>query len=160
MDAARGEKFVFVGSVNHENAELAFDEKNAGFEIGAGLQRQVDDALDHQAERQSLMVAEREAIAAAAVKLVVPNDILMIGGGATTLHFARRLAAERNHLTVITHAFSIAMALASGLTAEGPSDAGIGPGLVYGAMMRRSAQTIILADHAKFDRPSLAVYGP
>ena len=153
-------------------------------------------------ERQSLMVAERERIAAAAVKLVAPNDILMIGGGATTLHFARRLAAELNHLTIITHAFSIAMALAtnplhkvlmlpgqydgregllhgpdtidalqrfrantaylgaSGLTAEGPSDAGIGPGLVYGAMMRRSAQTVILADHSKFHRPSLAVYGP
>ena len=28
---------------------------------------------------------------------------------------------------------------ASGLTSEGPSDAGIGPGLIYGAMMR--AQT-------------------
>ena len=153
------------------------------------------------AERESLMVAERERIAAAAVELVEPNDILMIGGGATTLHFARRLAVERNHITIITHAFSIAMALASnplhkvlmlpgqydgreglihgpdtldalqrfrankaflgasGLTAEGPSDAGMGPGLIYGAMMRRAARTIILADHSKFDRPSLSVYG-
>lgn len=152
-------------------------------------------------EREALMVAEREAIAAAAMKLVEPNDILMIGGGATTLHFARRLAAERNHVTVITHAFSIAMVLASnplhkvlmlpglydgreglihgpdtidalqrfrattaflgasGLTAEGPSDAGVGPGLVYGAMMRRAAYTAILADRSKFNRPSLAVYG-
>jgi DeoR/GlpR family transcriptional regulator of sugar metabolism len=154
------------------------------------------------AERETLMVAERERIAAAAVKLVAPNDILMIGGGATTHHFARRLAAERNHLTIITHALSIAVALAtnpfhkvlmlpgqydgreglihgpdtiealqrfrankaflgaSGLTAEGPSDAGVGPGLTYGAMMRRAAETIILADHTKFDRPSLSVYGP
>jgi DeoR/GlpR family transcriptional regulator of sugar metabolism len=154
------------------------------------------------AEREMLMVAEREAIAAAAVRLIDANDILMIGGGATTLHFARRLAAELNHLTVITHSFSIAMALASnplhkvlmlpgqydgreglihgpdtidalqrfrankailgasGLTPEGPNDAGIGPGLIYGAMMRRASQTIILADHTKFDRLSLAVYGP
>ncbi len=153
-------------------------------------------------ERESLMVAEREHIATAAVRLVDGSDILMIGGGATTLHFARRLAAERNHLTIITHAFSIAMALAtnplhkilmlpgqydgreglihgpdtidalqkyraskaflgaSGLTGEGPSDASVGPGLIYGAMMRRSAQTVILADHSKFDRPSLSVYGP
>jgi DeoR/GlpR family transcriptional regulator of sugar metabolism len=153
------------------------------------------------AEREALMVPERERIAAAAVKLVEPSDILMIGGGATTLHFARRLAAELNHLTVITHAFSIAMALAtnplhkvlmlpgqydgreglihgpdtidalqrfrankaflgaSGLTAEGPSDAGMGPGLIYGAMMRRSSETVILADHSKFDRSSLSVYG-
>jgi DeoR/GlpR family transcriptional regulator of sugar metabolism len=154
------------------------------------------------AEREVLMVPERERIAAAGVKLVEPSDILMIGGGATTLHFARRLAAELNHLTVITHAFSIAMALAtnplhkvlmlpgqydgreglihgpdtidalqrfrankaflgaSGLTAEGPSDAGMGPALIYGAMMRRASETIILADHTKFDRPSLSVYGP
>ena len=154
------------------------------------------------AEREKLMVEERERIAAAAVGLVEPNDILMIGGGATTTIFARRLAAERDHLTVITHAFSIAIALASnpfhkvlmlpgqydsreglihgpdtidalqkyragkaflgasGLTAEGPNDAGVGPGLIYGAMMRRSAQTVILADHSKFGRPSLSVYGP
>jgi len=153
------------------------------------------------AERESLMVAEREAIAAAAVKLVGPNDIVMIGGGATTLHFARRLAAERNHVTVITHAFPVAMVLASnplhkvlmlpgqydgreglihgpdtiealqrfrantaflgasGLTAEGPSDAGVGPGLIYGGMMRRSAHTVILADRTKFNNPSLSVYG-
>ena len=35
-----------------------------------------------------------------------------------------------------------------------------GPGLIYGAMMRRSAETVVLADHTKFDRPSLSVYGP
>ncbi|WP_395661934.1 DeoR/GlpR family DNA-binding transcription regulator [Aestuariivirga sp.] len=154
------------------------------------------------AEREKLMVAERERIAAAAVRLVEPNDILMIGGGATTTIFARRLAAERDHLTVITHAFPVAVALASnpfhkvlmlpgqydsreglihgpdtiealqryragkaflgasGLTGEGPSDAGVGPGLIYGAMMKRSSETVVLADHTKFDRPSLSVYGP
>jgi DeoR family transcriptional regulator, glycerol-3-phosphate regulon repressor len=154
------------------------------------------------AEREGLLVGERERIATAAVKLVKPNDILMIGGGATTLHFARRLAAERNHLTVITHALSIAVALAtnpthkvlmlpgqydgreglihgpdtidalqryhanaaflgaSGLTPEGPNDADVGPGLIYGAMMRRASATVILADATKFDRPSLAVFGP
>ena len=153
------------------------------------------------AEREQLMVEERERIASRAVQLVEDNDILMIGGGATTLHFARRLAAERNHLTIITHAFSIAAALASnplhkvlmlpgqydgreglisgpdtidalqkfraskailgasGVTTEGPSDAGIGPGLIYGAMMRRSAETLVVADHSKIGRISLSVYG-
>lgn len=153
------------------------------------------------AERETLMVEEREQIAKCAVALVEDNDILMIGGGATTLHFARRLAAERNHLTIITHAFSIAAALASnplhrvlmlpgqydgreglihgaetiealqhfratkavlgasGLTAEGPNDASMGPGLVYGAMIKRAAQTFVLADHTKFETPSLVVYG-
>jgi DeoR/GlpR family transcriptional regulator of sugar metabolism len=147
------------------------------------------------------MVAERERIAAAAVKLISAGDILMIGGGATTLQFARRVAVECNHLTIITHAFSIAMVLASnpthkvlmlpgqydgreglihgaeaidalqrfraskaflgasGITAEGPNDAGVGPGLIYGAMMRRASEAIILADHTKFGRPSLSVYG-
>lgn len=153
------------------------------------------------AERESLMIVEREKIATAAVGLIEANDILMIGGGATTLHFARRVAVECNHLTIITHAFSIAMALAtnpshkilvlpgqydgregviygpdtidalqrfhaskailgaSGLTAEGPNDAGLGPGMIYGAMMRRAAQTIIVADHTKFNRASLSVFG-
>jgi DeoR/GlpR family transcriptional regulator of sugar metabolism len=153
------------------------------------------------AEREKLMVAERERIAAGAVRLVEPGDILMIGGGATTTIFARRLAAECDNLTVITHAFSVAVALASnplhtvlvlpgqydsreglihgpetiealqryraskavlgasGITAEGPSDAGAGAALIYGMMMRRSSETIILADHMKFGRPSLAVYG-
>ncbi|MDT8855491.1 DeoR/GlpR family DNA-binding transcription regulator [Paracoccaceae bacterium Fryx2] len=153
------------------------------------------------AVREGLMPAERARIADAAVQRVDPGDILAIGGGATTLHFARRLASSRDHLTVITHAFSVAAALAanvthkvlmlpgqfdgreglihgpdtvetlhrfhvskaflgaSGLTAEGPNDAGLGPGLVYGAMMRRTAQTFILADHTKFDNPSLTVYG-
>lgn len=154
------------------------------------------------AEREGLMVAERQRIAEAAAARVEPNDILMIGGGATTLHFARRIAAMELFLTVITHAFSIAMALAenplvrvlilpgqydgreglihgaetvealqrfrankaflgaSGLTAEGPNDAAMGPGQVFGAMMRRATATFVLADRSKFDRPSLTVYGP
>jgi DeoR/GlpR family transcriptional regulator of sugar metabolism len=153
-------------------------------------------------ERQALMVDERERIAALAAAQLERNDILMIGGGATTLHFARQAAAIQEPMTVITHAFSIAIALAvnplikvlilpgqydgredlihgadtinalqhfrankavlgaSGLTPEGPNDAAIGPGLIYGAMMRRSSQTFVLADNSKFDRPSLAVYGP
>ena len=153
------------------------------------------------AEREALMVAERERIATAAVKLVEPNDILMIGGGATTLALrpqvgrrtqschgdhsrlldCRGLATNPLHKVLmlpgqydgregLIHGPDTIDALqrfrankaflgASGLTAEGPNDAGMGPGLVYGAMMRRSAQTIILADHSKFDRPSLAVYG-
>lgn len=152
-------------------------------------------------ERQSLMVEERRRIAVAAAERVERNDILMIGGGATTLHFARELAAREMPLTVITHAFSIAMALAaaprlevlmlpgkydsreglihgadtiealgrfhankavlgaSGLSDEGPNDASMAPGLVYGAMMRRATETLVLADHGKFGRPSLLVYG-
>ncbi len=152
------------------------------------------------AEREGLMVAERGRIAALAATLVQPSDILMIGAGATTLHLARRLAEGARHLTVITHAFSVATALAantthrvlmlpgeycgregltqgpdtidalmrfraskafigaSGLTDEGPSEAGVGPGRIYAAMLSRAAEGIILADHSKFDSPSLTVY--
>ena len=190
---------VSTETVRRDLAEL--DERGLIARTYGGAMRPVafEPAL---AEREGLLVGERERIAAAAVKLVKPNDILMIGGGATTLHFARRLAAERNHLTVITHALSIAVALAtnpthkvlmlpgqydgreglihgpdtidalqryhangaflgaSGLTPEGPNDAGVGPGLIYGAMMRRASETAILADATKFDRPSLVVFGP
>lgn len=65
------------------------------------------------AVRETLNVAERQEIARSAARLVRSGDILMIGGGATTLHFARQLATEAENLTVITHAFSIAAALAS-----------------------------------------------
>ena len=37
---------------------------------------------------------------------------------------------------------------------------GVLGGLIYGAMMRRSSDTVLLADHSKFDRASLSVYGP
>jgi DeoR/GlpR family transcriptional regulator of sugar metabolism len=153
------------------------------------------------AEREMLMIEERQRIASAAVKLIEANDIIMIGGGATTLHVARRIAAEVSSVTVITHAFSIASAIAAnplhkvimlpgqydgreglihgpdtidalqryrahkavlgatGLTGEGPSDASIGPGMVYGAMLKRSGETIVVADRTKHNRPSLSVYG-
>ena len=41
---------------------------------------------------------------------------------------------------------------ASGLTVEGPTDALIECGTVYGAMSRRAAKTLVVADHSKFDR--------
>ena len=58
------------------------------------------------AVREGLMIAERERMAEVAAGLVEPNDILMIGGGATTLHLARRLAVVVDHVTVITHGFN------------------------------------------------------
>jgi DeoR/GlpR family transcriptional regulator of sugar metabolism len=41
---------------------------------------------------------------------------------------------------------------ASGLTVEGPTDALIECGTVYGAMSKRAAKTLVVADHSKFDR--------
>jgi len=47
---------------------------------------------------------------------------------------------------------------ASGLTAEGPNDASTESAAVYAAMVTRGAQTIITADHSKFDRVFTARY--
>jgi DeoR/GlpR family transcriptional regulator of sugar metabolism len=41
---------------------------------------------------------------------------------------------------------------ASGLTADGPNEALIECGAVYSAMTMRAAQTLVVADHSKFDR--------
>lgn len=68
------------------------------------------------AQRQQIMVREREAIAARASALIRPNDVVAIGAGATTLHVAHRIAAEHHNITVITHAFSVATALAENPT--------------------------------------------
>lgn len=64
-------------------------------------------------ERANAMTAEREQIASLAIKFVRPGEVLMIDAGSTTLHFARRLAAELKELTVITNSFAVAQALAT-----------------------------------------------
>jgi DeoR/GlpR family transcriptional regulator of sugar metabolism len=63
-------------------------------------------------ERFNAMTEERARIAATAAGLVQPGEVLAIDAGSTTLHFARRLAAEQKQLTVITNSFAVAMALA------------------------------------------------
>lgn len=67
-------------------------------------------ALD---DRYRMLVEERSLIAARAATFVQPGDVLMIDAGSTTAHFARRLAAEFNELTVITNSFNVATALAA-----------------------------------------------
>lgn len=67
-------------------------------------------------ERHAMMVEERTRIAAQAVRRIRAGDVLMIGGGATTVHVARRLAAECKDLTVLTHSFGVATVLATNPT--------------------------------------------
>ncbi|WP_029349675.1 DeoR/GlpR family DNA-binding transcription regulator [Bosea sp. 117] len=69
-------------------------------------------------ERHRLMVAEREAIAAAAVKFIKPKEVIAIGAGATTTHVARRVAAECRDITVIAHSFSVATVVAANPTID------------------------------------------
>ena len=67
-------------------------------------------------ERFSAMTEERERIAATAASLIQPREVLMIDAGSTTLHFARRLAAESRNLTVVTNCFAVAMAFSTNPT--------------------------------------------
>ena len=63
------------------------------------------------AERLLLNVHERQAIARRAVELVGEADAIMVGGGASALHFARALRGAGHAATVITPAFGVAIEL-------------------------------------------------
>jgi len=123
-------------------------------------------------ERMRMMTDEREAIAAAVSASVQPNQVLLVGGGATTLHVARRLAHDHHALTVVTHALDIVGVLGSkpGITvicAPGQYDAR--EALLVGhetvAFLRSfAAHRAILgatgiADHGKFGTRALKLYG-
>ena len=62
-------------------------------------------------ERYRQRVEERSRIGARAAALVEPGDVLMIDSGSTTSHFARRLAAASEPLTVLTNSLNVAAAL-------------------------------------------------
>ncbi len=71
-------------------------------------------ALAHEPavnERYRLLVEERARIGARAAQLVQPGDVLMIDSGSTTTHFAQRLAATAQDLTVLTNCLGVALAL-------------------------------------------------
>lgn len=63
------------------------------------------------AQRSTILVEERQRMAAEALKLVRDGDVLMIDASATCVPFARMLAANRQRLTVVTNSFSVANAM-------------------------------------------------
>lgn len=65
------------------------------------------------AERLKLYIRERERIAKRIVDLLDGVENLYIGGGATTLHFARALKSAERHMTILTASFEIALELAT-----------------------------------------------
>lgn len=88
------------------------------------------------AERLQLHTREREQIARRAVERIGDAGSLFIGGGATTLHFARALRGIDRQLTVLTPAFSIATELSVNPLIQVMSLPGIvepREGLVYGS---------------------------
>lgn len=64
-------------------------------------------------ERLALKLKEREAISAHAVQLLGDAASIFIGGGATTLHFARALRSIDRRITVLTASFNVAMELST-----------------------------------------------
>jgi DeoR/GlpR family transcriptional regulator of sugar metabolism len=153
-------------------------------------------------ERFKVMTEERALIAALAVRLVRPGEVLAIDAGSTTLHFAHRLAAEVRDLTVVTNSFAVAMALAangsiqiiacpgrydphegnvtggdtlaflsrfnlsrafigaSGITANGISDANSDAAAIKRLMLARAREGVLLVDHGKFGQQHLEVVCP
>lgn len=69
-------------------------------------------------ERHQMLVPERESIAHAVSRFVGHGQVLIIGGGATTTHVARRLAAEKRDLRVFTDSFAVATMLATNPTIQ------------------------------------------
>jgi len=51
-----------------------------------------------------------------------------------------------------------AIVSATGISARGINDADDEAGAIYGAMVRRAAEAIIVADHTKFDQRALTVF--
>ena len=62
-------------------------------------------------ERRTYMLDERARIAASVCERIQPNEVVLLGAGATTNHVARRLAHFSKNLTAITHDFLVAQTL-------------------------------------------------
>lgn len=62
-------------------------------------------------ERNLMFIAERERIAARALRELDGARTLFIGSGSTTLYLARRLAIEGRDMTVLTHSLGVASVL-------------------------------------------------
>lgn len=113
-------------------------------------------------ERHQLLVAEREAIAQVAIEPIRDGEIVLLGGGATTTHVARRLAAARRSLKVITDSLAVASALATNAGLE----VMLCPGRVNGSeQCVYGGQTIdylgrLFANHAVLGATGLTVDGP
>jgi len=114
-------------------------------------------------DRYRANVDQRAAVAKATVPLINKGDTVMIDAGATTIHVARRLAAELSDLTVVTNSFGVATALAANssiriLVCPGqydPSDGGVtGPDTLAFIRTFSVSATIIGASRLDAEGPS------
>jgi DeoR/GlpR family transcriptional regulator of sugar metabolism len=92
------------------------------------------------AQRHTLLINERARIAKTACLACHGARVIMMGSGATTLHVAKRIASEMQNVTVITHSFAIAAALAFNPTISimmAPGFYHAGEAAMYGAQTLR-----------------------
>lgn len=59
-------------------------------------------------ERKNLMIAERDRMSKIIVSKIEPNDVLMIGGGSTTMRLALALGTIDFPITIVTHSLPFA----------------------------------------------------
>ena len=59
-------------------------------------------------ERKNLMIKERDLMSQIALALIEPNDLLMVGGGSTTMRLALAMSAIEFPVTVVTHSLPFA----------------------------------------------------
>lgn len=150
-------------------------------------------------DRLVQQVPQRQSIARCAAERLKGIDTLLIGGGATTFHFARELVEVTYPLTVITPSYGVAVELsrnslievlclpgifdgreglvcgletvsaigryrvpaavigASGIAADGISEAMHGPSQIYKAMIETAGNVFVLADGSKFNKRALVL---
>ncbi|MBU6419848.1 MAG: DeoR/GlpR family DNA-binding transcription regulator [Proteobacteria bacterium] len=100
--------------VSTETIRRDFDELTRGGQLSrtyGGAVRTLDSRHHGEAERQSILLAERQRIAKATVDEVADARILLIGCGATAVQVARQVAARLKDITVVTHSFAVAAAV-------------------------------------------------
>lgn len=123
---------VSAETIRRDLAELDADGRIRRTYGGAVRKSSLEPALS---ERLKLFVAERERIAKSAVGLLEDVESLYIGGGATTLLFARALKTIDRHMTILTASFQVAIELASNPQFDVislPGNVEIQEGLVHG----------------------------
>ena len=93
--------------------------------------------------KETLAVAEKHSIAAAAAALIASEDFVFIDAGTTTLELVRALTGVALKATYVTNG----VALEAGFTTPDPEEAA-----VKAAAVRRARESWFLVDDAKFSK--------
>lgn len=149
----------------HERDRTHVDER---FRIGAVTATHVDDGqvvmIDggsttfqvarHLAQRARGLTVLTNSVGIAAVAGANPTFRVMLCPGVFHAQEGSVLGEDTAAWLARFHAH-VAIIGASGLTVEGPADAVPGAAAVKRVMVERAAETVLVADHSKFERASL-----